>query len=137
MHKTYMDSPSHPPVPAKKQEITLEDVAHIDENTHHILQDEQGQIRAIPKLHKVETFEQKLYRKFTEEPLVPIGCVVTTYFLASGIKSFMDRDMRKSQKMMRARVSAQFGTILVFIGYAGWNSFNLAFRPHQKENETN
>jgi len=131
MHKTLME-----PVKSSAQvDISLEEIAKLDENTHHLLHDEQGELLAVPKLNKVETFEQKLYRKFTEEPLVPIGCVVTTYFLGSGIKSFFDRDMRKSQKMMRARVSAQFGTILVFIGYAGWNSFNLALRPQAKETQ--
>ena len=37
---------------------------------------------------KLETFDQKLWRKFSEEPLVPIGCGVTLYFLVSGIRSF-------------------------------------------------
>ena len=31
--------------------------------------------------------------------------------------------------MMRLRVAAQFGTLMIFIGYAGWNSFNLKAMP--------
>jgi len=43
---------------------------------------------APPSSSKLETFDQKLWRKFSEEPLVPIGCGVTLYFLVSGIRSF-------------------------------------------------
>mmetsp|Transcript_23883 Transcript_23883/g.33519 ORF Transcript_23883/g.33519 Transcript_23883/m.33519 type:complete len:134 (-) Transcript_23883:100-501(-) len=82
-----------------------------------------------PVLHKSETFEQKLYRKFSKEPLVPIGCMVTAYFLGSGIKSFYNRDPIRSQKMMRARVGAQFATLMIFIGYYGLSEFNLKFAP--------
>merc|ERR1712194_419462 len=108
----------------------LEDV---NENTHNVFADGQGEIQAIPKLHKVETFEQKLYRKFSEEPLVPVGCVFTAYFLGSGIRSFMKKDIKQSQTMMRARVGAQFATILVFIGYSGYNSFNFDMRSRFEE----
>mmetsp|Transcript_4129 Transcript_4129/g.5404 ORF Transcript_4129/g.5404 Transcript_4129/m.5404 type:complete len:122 (-) Transcript_4129:285-650(-) len=82
-----------------------------------------------PEMEKTETFEQKLYRKFSKEPLVPIGCMVTAYFLGSGIKSFYNRDPIRSQKMMRARVGAQFATLLIFIGYYGMSEFNLKFAP--------
>lgn len=78
-----------------------------------------------PQYQRVETFEQKLYRKFTTQPLVPIGAVLTAYCLGSGIKSFMNRDIARSQTMMRARVAAQFGTIAIFIGYAGFNEFQF------------
>ncbi|CAB9531859.1 HIG1 domain family member 2A (Partial), partial [Seminavis robusta] len=69
-----------------------------------------------PQLYRVESFSDKFIRKFSSQPLVPIGCVATAYFLASGIKSFRDRDPIRSQKMMRARVGAQFVTIMIFIG---------------------
>ena len=67
--------------------------------------------------------------QFKAEPLVPIGCITTAYFLGSGIKSFYNRDPAKSQTMMRLRVGSQFATILIFIGYAGWNSFTFDFAP--------
>jgi hypothetical protein len=31
--------------------------------------------------------------------------------------------------MMRARVGAQFATLLIFVGYAGMDQFNLKFAP--------
>jgi hypothetical protein len=83
----------------------------------------------MPQMMRPETFEEKLYRKFKAEPLVPIGCITTAYFLGSGIKSFYNRDPAKSQTMMRLRVGSQFATILIFIGYAGWNSFTFDFAP--------
>jgi hypothetical protein len=49
--------------------------------------------------------------------------------LASGIKSFSNRDPVTSQRMMRNRVMAQFATIMVFIGYMGADSFDLRFAP--------
>jgi len=94
-----------------------------------------AKIHEMPKYARVESFEQKLYRKFSEEPLVPIGCVGTAYFLATGIKSFYNRDAIRSQKMMRARVGAQFATLLVLAGYAGMSSLNFNIAPgyHPKE----
>lgn len=68
-------------------------------------------------------------KQFKSEPLVPIGCLTTAYFLGSGIKSFYNRDPIKSQKMMRLRVGSQFATLMIFIGYAGWSAFTLDFAP--------
>ena len=147
MHKTFMEAPEASPTTSSSTTSTsspkqdsapyIPENINISEETHHIFVDDEGKIQGIPKMKKVETFEEKLYRKFSEEPLVPIGCLVTAYFLGSGIKSFFDRDMRKSQKMMRARVAAQGATILVFIGYAGWNSFSFSFGapPTSKDDE--
>ena len=69
------------------------------------------------------------FSKFSKEPLVPIGCLTTAYFLGSGIRSFYDRDAAKSQKMMRLRVGAQFATLMIFVGYAGMNAFNMDIAP--------
>jgi len=69
------------------------------------------------------------HTQFKAEPLVPIGCLTTAYFLGSGIKSFYNRDPIKSQSMMRLRVASQFATIMIFIGYAGMNAFTLDFAP--------
>ncbi len=60
---------------------------------------------------------------------MPIGCLVTAYFLGSGIHSFYNRDPKKSQKMMRLRVGSQFMTIVIFVGYAGMNAFTLQLAP--------
>ena len=70
-----------------------------------------------------ETFDQKLWRKCSEEPLVPIGCGVTTYFLISGIRSFYQGNAGRSQTMMRARVASQGFTILAFVGYAVYDTY--------------
>lgn len=70
-----------------------------------------------------------LQTQFKAEPLVPIGCLATAYFLGSGIRSFYNRDPKKSQTMMRLRVGSQFATIMIFVGYAGWNAFTLDFAP--------
>lgn len=54
---------------------------------------------------------------------------MTAYFLVSGIKSFKNRDPRRAQKMMRARVGAQFATLLAFVGYIGYDSINFEVAP--------
>mmetsp|Transcript_12412 Transcript_12412/g.23703 ORF Transcript_12412/g.23703 Transcript_12412/m.23703 type:complete len:130 (-) Transcript_12412:227-616(-) len=82
-----------------------------------------------PKPKKAESLEDKVWRKFSSQPLVPIGCIGTAYFLISGIKSFSDRDPVKSQKMMRNRVMAQFATIMCFVGYMGMDNFDLRWAP--------
>ena len=77
----------------------------------------------------IHTQPKTTYNKFKAEPLVPIGCLTTAFFLGSGIKSFYNRDPKKSQTMMRLRVGSQFATILIFIGYAGMNAFTLELAP--------
>jgi hypothetical protein len=67
--------------------------------------------------------------QLTTEPLIPIGCLVTAYYLTSGIRSFYQRDAARSQKMMRARVGAQFATLLIFIGYAGSSNIDWTLAP--------
>lgn len=89
----------------------------------------------MPAWRGPETFDEKLYRKFKAEPLVPIGCLTTAYFLGSGIKSFYNRDPAKSQTMMRLRVGSQFATILIFIGYAGMNAFSWDLAPGMSAHE--
>jgi hypothetical protein len=65
------------------------------------------------------------HTQFKKEPLVPIGCVATAYFLASGIKSFQNQDPRRAQKMMRLRVGAQFATLFMFMYYIGFDRINF------------
>ena len=64
-------------------------------------------------------------QQFKKEPLVPIGCVATAYFLGSGIKSFQNQDPRRAQKMMRLRVGAQFATLFMFMYYVGFDRINF------------
>lgn len=67
--------------------------------------------------------------QFSKQPLVPIGCAATAYFLVSGIKSFQDRDPVKSQRMMKFRVAAQFATLVCFMGYVGWENLDFRLAP--------
>lgn len=68
-------------------------------------------------------------KKFSSQPLVPIGCMITVYYLGSGIKSFYNRDAQRSQKMMRARVAAQFMTLAIFVAYTGFGEFDFTIAP--------
>lgn len=88
-------------------------------------------VEAPPPMHRQMTFEEKLYAKFRKEPLVPIGCAATVYFLVSGIRSFgNNRDPRRAQKMMRFRVGAQFLTLAAFVGYMGLDKVNFEVAPN-------
>jgi Hypoxia induced protein conserved region len=68
-----------------------------------------------------------------KQPLVPIGCAATVYFLASGLKSFQQRDPVRSQRMMKYRVMAQFVTLACFAGYValdrGWENLDFRVAP--------
>jgi hypothetical protein len=55
--------------------------------------------------------------------------VATAYFLVSGLKSFKNRDPRRAQKMMRARVGAQFATLAIFVYYVGMDNVNFGIAP--------
>lgn len=67
--------------------------------------------------------------QFTAQPLVPIGCAATAYFLGSGIQSFRNRDPVRSQKMMRNRIMAQFVTLICFVGYVGIENTDFRMAP--------
>ena len=54
-----------------------------------------------------ETPNEKLIRKFKENPLIPMGCLLTTGFLVNGLFKFGRRDSAGSQVMMRGRIAAQ------------------------------
>ena len=94
-----------------------------------------------PSVAGVETVQDKIWSKFKSQPLVPIGCLVTTYFLASGLRSFTKRDPVRSQRMMRNRVMAQFATLIAFIGYMGMDQADWRLAPmyqdkHKKKEDS-
>ena len=65
-------------------------------------------------------------RKFAENPLVPIGALLTTGFLFNGLFKFGRRDSAASQTMMRGRIAAQVsGNLIVTfrfkISFAGFH----------------
>ena len=72
---------------------------------------------------KVETFTEKLYRKCSAQPLVPVGCGITCVFLYQGLKSFQNGQAARSQKMMRGRVLAQGVTVVIMCSYAAYAQF--------------
>jgi len=63
-----------------------------------------------------ESFEEKIRRKTLENPFVPAGALVTTVILGIGLWTMKTKNTRLSQKMMRARVAAQFSTIAALVG---------------------
>ncbi|XP_030754017.1 HIG1 domain family member 2A, mitochondrial [Sitophilus oryzae] len=68
--------------------------------------------------HTEETNLQKLIRKCSENPLVPIGTTATSAALIYGIWTFRTGQRKMSQYMMRTRVAAQAITIFaVVFGY--------------------
>ncbi|XP_018577675.1 HIG1 domain family member 2A, mitochondrial [Anoplophora glabripennis] len=69
----------------------------------------------MDNLLPTETFTQKFYRKFLENPFVPIGCLATTLALSYGLWSFRNGKKKMSQYMMRTRVVAQGFTVLALV----------------------
>tara|TARA_A100001035_G_scaffold132955_1_gene104556 strand:+ start:258 stop:566 length:309 start_codon:yes stop_codon:yes gene_type:complete len=67
-----------------------------------------------------ETFIQKLVRKCTAEPLVPIGALATVGFLGSGLRAFHKGQAATSQTLMRGRVIAQGFTVVVMLAGAAY-----------------
>jgi len=62
-----------------------------------------------------EDFKVKFTRKFKENPLIPIGALLTAGFLAKGLGKFARKDSAGSQNMMRGRIVAQSFTILAMV----------------------
>ena len=68
----------------------------------------------------METTWEKFVRKFQEDPLVPIGFLVTTGVLTQGLITFKrGNDPAKAQRLMRYRVLAQGFTVAAFAFGAG------------------
>eukprot|EP00126_Sphaerothecum_destruens_P009229 Sdes_comp20467_c0_seq1m14724 len=67
---------------------------------------------------KSEKFTEKLKRKMTENPFVPLGCLFTTIALIGGVRSMRGGDKMKSQYFMRARIFGQGVTLLSLVGGA-------------------
>ena len=62
-----------------------------------------------------ETFREKVVRKFTKEPLVPLGAAITVGCLTMGLRAFHDGDQMQAQKLMRGRVVAQGCTVVIML----------------------
>ncbi|KAL2163647.1 hypothetical protein VTH06DRAFT_5705 [Thermothelomyces fergusii] len=58
---------------------------------------------------------QKIFRKLKEEPLVPIGCILTVTAFINAYRAMRRGDHHGVQRMFRARVAAQGFTVLAMV----------------------
>ncbi|KAL2134317.1 hypothetical protein VTI74DRAFT_514 [Chaetomium olivicolor] len=58
---------------------------------------------------------QKVLRRLKEEPLVPIGCILTVAAFTNAYRAMRRGDHNKVQRMFRARVAAQGFTVLAMV----------------------
>ncbi|KAK1142819.1 Respiratory supercomplex factor 1, mitochondrial [Aspergillus melleus] len=79
-----------------------------------------------------ETGLQKFRRRFKEEPLIPLGCAATCYALYRAYRSMKAGDSVEMNKMFRARIYAQFFTLVAVV--AG-GMFYKTERQQRKEFE--
>jgi len=93
----------------KREELKIDEFEWIELNKQLEVDRNSG------KRHQ-ETPNEKLIRKFKENPLIPMGCLLTTGFLVNGLFKFGRRDSAGSQVMMRGRIAAQAFTIMAMMG---------------------
>ncbi|KUL86156.1 hypothetical protein ZTR_07676 [Talaromyces verruculosus] len=62
-----------------------------------------------------ETSMQKFKRRLKEEPLIPLGCAATCYALYRAYRSGKAKDSIEMNRMFRARIYAQFFTLLAVV----------------------
>ncbi|KAG4027080.1 hypothetical protein MFRU_033g00510 [Monilinia fructicola] len=66
---------------------------------------------------------QKLTRRLKEEPLIPLGCILTSLALVGATRSMRAGDHNRTQRMFRARIYAQGFTLLAMVaGSMYWDS---------------
>ncbi|KAK3076334.1 hypothetical protein LTS18_013298, partial [Coniosporium uncinatum] len=70
-----------------------------------------------------ESRSQKLFRRFREEPLVPLGCILTAWALLGATKSIRHGDHHGANRMFRRRIYAQGFTIAAMLaGSVYWKA---------------
>ena len=62
-----------------------------------------------------ETGLQKVVRRLKEEPLIPIGCILTVAAFTNAYRAMRRGDHQKVQRMFRARVAAQAFTVVAMV----------------------
>ncbi|KAK9898825.1 hypothetical protein P389DRAFT_39220 [Cystobasidium minutum MCA 4210] len=67
-----------------------------------------------------ETTWQKTTRKAKEEPLVPVGLVLTTAALIMATRSMRQGNRAQFNRMLRFRVAAQAFTVVAALGGSIW-----------------
>ena len=80
-------------------------------------------------MQEKESFVDKLIRKSTAEPLVPIGAVATLVCLGAGLRAFHQGQAATSQRLMRGRVLAQGFTVVVMLAGAAYGFKPGGHRP--------
>ncbi|KAK0724738.1 hypoxia induced protein conserved region-domain-containing protein [Lasiosphaeris hirsuta] len=73
---------------------------------------------------------QKVLRRIKEEPLVPIGCLLTVAAFTNAYRAMRRGDHNQVQRMFRARVAAQAFTVVAIVAGGMYYS---ADRNKQKE----
>ncbi|KAJ4291489.1 Respiratory supercomplex factor 1, mitochondrial [Collariella sp. IMI 366227] len=58
---------------------------------------------------------QKILRRLKEEPLVPIGCLLTVAAFTNAYRAMKKGDHHKVQRMFRARIAAQGFTVVAMV----------------------
>ncbi|CCU81864.1 mitochondrial hypoxia responsive domain containing protein [Blumeria hordei DH14] len=73
---------------------------------------------------------QKLTRRLRQEPLIPLGCILTSWALFSASRSMRVGDYNRTNRMFRARIYAQAFTVAAMVaGSMYWQTD----RKKQKE----
>lgn len=65
---------------------------------------------------------KSLMQRIKEDPLVPMGCLVTTLVLLGGLGTFSRGQSKLGNKFMQARVAAQTATVFAVAGGAYYTS---------------
>ncbi|KAG1740523.1 hypoxia induced protein conserved region-domain-containing protein [Suillus paluster] len=68
-------------------------------------------VPTTPSLHTGESYQEKAWRKFREQPLVPIGTLVTCSALIIAVVKMRRGDSQSLNNWLRVRVIAQGATI--------------------------
>ncbi|OTA76953.1 hypothetical protein M434DRAFT_402423 [Hypoxylon sp. CO27-5] len=62
-----------------------------------------------------ETASRKIVRKIREEPLIPLGIILTTFALYNAWRAMRRGDHAQVQRMFRARIGAQAFTVMAMV----------------------
>ncbi|KAK1753450.1 hypoxia induced protein conserved region-domain-containing protein [Echria macrotheca] len=73
---------------------------------------------------------QKVIRRLKEEPLVPIGCILTVAAFTNAYRATRRGDHQQVQRMFRARVAAQAFTVIAIVAGGAYYS-----KDRQKQRE--
>lgn len=78
---------------------------------------------------KKQANTEKMKRAIKSNPFIPLGMLVTIGVLGKGLFAMKNKDVAKSQAMMRYRVAAQGATVLAMI--VGTFVTQLVYKPDE------